>query len=272
MNKKTTDSIKEILTQKMDQLLKRRIETEPFNEKELATSNPFGYRLAPIEVWKGSKFERSLVTTLGQGIFEQVARVIAEGNGDYAENQLKLKKIEIDSGRKSMVDTILKEQREIAKKNKKTKKTILNTSWSDELRRILDATNNKTEEVDIIFDLYIKRKNGTEEFYSMKTVKPNLDQTQIAKKDILYIKAIKTDSHPYFALPYNPAGDDANYRKVHSIPYHLINMDDTNCVLIGSRFWNQIGQDDQTYNQLLNIFEEVGKLYSSPIKKDYFNL
>ncbi|MFK3938002.1 TdeIII family type II restriction endonuclease [Alkalihalobacillus sp. NPDC078783] len=64
----------------MERLINRRVNIEPFDEKEIEAKNPFGFRLVPVEVWKGSKFERSFVTILGQGIFEQIAKIIAEGS------------------------------------------------------------------------------------------------------------------------------------------------------------------------------------------------
>ncbi|WGE39170.1 TdeIII family type II restriction endonuclease [Bacillus stercoris] len=36
-------------------------------------------------------------------------------------------------------------------------------------------------------------------------------------------------------------------------------MDDTNFVLVDSSFWNQIGNDLNTYTELLDIFDEVGQ-------------
>lgn len=36
-------------------------------------------------------------------------------------------------------------------------------------------------------------------------------------------------------------------------------MDKDECVLIGSVFWNKVGQNERTYCELLEIFEETGK-------------
>ena len=57
----------------------------------------------------------------------------------------------------------------------------------------------------------------------------------------------------YFALPFNPAGEGQDYRKIHSIPYSIFDMS-SEPVLIGAAFWNKVGQDNNTYNQLLEIF------------------
>ncbi|KRU32619.1 type II restriction endonuclease TdeIII [Clostridium sporogenes] len=86
------------------------------------------------------------------------------------------------------------------------------------------------------------------------------------------MKAGKEDSETYFALPFNPAGEESLYRKAHSIPYKLFDMDKDESVLIGSEFWNKVGNDKNTYNELLKLFEEVGNKYSKVIKKDYLGL
>ncbi len=39
-------------------------------------------------------------------------------------------------------------------------------------------------------------------------MKPNLDQTEIAKKDMLMLKAADPDCEVFFALYYNPGGEN----------------------------------------------------------------
>lgn len=79
-----------------------------------------------------------------------------------------------------------------------------------------------------------------EEFYSIKTVKPNLDQAEIAKRDMLHTKAFKENSKVYFALPCNPAGED--YKKIYSIPYGLFDMSNKKCILIESDLGIKFGR------------------------------
>ncbi|MEM8528576.1 MAG: TdeIII family type II restriction endonuclease, partial [Bacteroidota bacterium] len=93
-------------------------------------------------------------------------------------------------------------------------------------------------------------------FISIKTVKPNLDQTEIAKKDMLLLKAHNPNYQTYFSLFYNPGGKERNdYNWL--IPFKLFNMHQDECVLIGKDFWDKIGGAN-TYNDLINIFAEVG--------------
>jgi len=261
MNKETVKKIEAVISEMMENIIHKRIVLEPFDEKKIEKNNPFGYRLVPIEIWKGSKFERSFVTSLGQKSFEQLARIIAEGTGAIAENQ-RTEIITINTWRKEKIDEILSLQR----------KSQRPPEWKTEVTEILALKNNKYEDLQVRFDLYIKRTNGKEEFYSIKTVKPNLDQTEIAKRDMLYTKSCKEESEVYFALPFNPAGEGGNYKKVHSMPYSIFNMDDDESVLIGAEFWNKVGKSENTYNELLNIFTQVGKKYSKTIRKDYLGL
>lgn len=49
-------------------------------------------------------------------------------------------------------------------------------------------------------------------------------------------------------------------------------MDKDDNVLIGKALWNKIGQADNTYDDLLNIFDNVGKSYIEKIKKEYLGI
>lgn len=261
MDTNTKARIEELISNMLERIIIRRTLTEPFDEIIIEKNNPFGYRLIPIEIWKGAKFERSFVTSLGQSVFEQVAKIIAQGTGAIAENQHD-EFVTINTWRKEKIDELLS----LHRGNKKA------PNWELEVTEILNLNNNKYEDLKVKFDLYIKRKDSTEEFYSLKTVKPNLDQTEIAKRDMLYMKACKVNSEVFFALPFNPAGEGGIYKSIHSIPYKIFDMDNDECVLIGSGFWNKVGQDENTYSELLEIFSKVGLKYTNIIRNDYLGL
>lgn len=273
MNIETKNKIEEHLRGVMKRIVERRTIQEPFNEDEIKNKNPFGYRLVPIEVWKGSKFERSFVTSLGQGIFEQIAKIIAEGSGAIAKNQY-VKSIRLNSWQLEKIDNILEKQRK-QKSNSKSKakgNTVKVKTINEELEFLRELDTDRYQDVNVLFDLYIKRKGGKEEYYSLKTVKPNLDQTETAKKDMLRLMTAEKNSEAYFALPYNPAGEGKSYKLAHAIPYKLFDMDNDNNVLIGKNLWNKIGGDNTTYNELLDIFDKVGEEYIAKIRQDYFGI
>ena len=222
MNKETKELVRQHVQAVMERLIVKRTVKEPFSKKEIAEKNPFGSLVVPVEVWKGAKFERSFVTTLGQGIFEQLGRIIAEGTGAFASNQYD-KTLTINTFRTETIDSIIKKQR--AKPKKGEKREI--PDFGKELDLISSLENEKYEDITVKSDLYIRRQDGKEEYYSFKTVKPNLDQTAEAKKNLFLLKAGDPQCQAYFALPYNPAGEGKLYTQAkHSIPNKLFNMDD----------------------------------------------
>jgi len=271
MNNETKQKVKQQLSDVMERILIKRTEKEPFNEDDIKQNNPFGYRLVPVEVWKGSKFERSFVTSLGQGIFEQIAKIIAEGSGAEAKNQY-VREINLNTWQIEQIDSILKKQRHknISKKKISDKSLDIKTV-KEEVSVLRELEIDRFEKVSVLFDLYIKRQDGKEEFYSLKTVKPNLDQTETAKKDMLRLMTAE-DAQAFFALPYNPAGDSNIYKSIHAIPYKLFDMDNDENVLIGRELWNKIGQADATYDELLELFDEIGEIYRTRIRKEYFGI
>src|SRR5699024_7543950 len=231
-------------------------------------NNPFGFRLVPLEVWQGSKFERSFVTTLGQGIFEQIAKYIAEGTGAYAENQHK-QEVVLNTFQNETIDNIISKQRQSTTRGKKNSINV--PDLHEEIEYLQNLNTPSIIESIIISDLYVKRLNGREEFYSFKTVKPNIDQTAIAKKNLLSLRVSDKNFESYFALPYNPAGDGKSYLEAgHPLPKKLFDMDDEDFVLVGAPLWNKLGEDSNTYEELLKIFEESGERSTKWIRREYF--
>lgn len=264
MNDNTKRLVREHIMIAMERKIHALTVTRPFVENDVEFKNPFGYRIVPIEVWKGSKFERSFVTTLGQGIFEQLGKIIAQGTGAHVENQYR-KVVTLNTFQIQSIEQSLERQ---GQARRRTTPDI--AQEIEELNRlIIDSNVNVT----VINDLYIRRQDGQEEFYSLKTVKPNKDTTIAAKKCLLYLKLGVPACEAYFALPFNPAGDGHSYiEQDHKMPCKWFSMDDTNYVLIGSALWNKIGADPDTYNELLEIFAEVGIITRNRIRTEYFGL
>jgi len=264
MDARTRQRVRDHILNAMDRKIHNLTVENPFNEELVLTLNPFGGRVVPNEVWLGSKFERSFVTTLGQGIFEQLGKIIAEGTGAYAENQY-TSVLTLNTFQTQTIEQIVERQGTVRTENV--------PDIQREIDNLLQLNIDSTIQVTVISDLYIRRQTGHEEFYSFKTVKPNKDQTAIAKKNLLYLKIAKPSCDAYFALPHNPAGEGNSYSaQSHKIPYKYFDMDNTNFVLIGSSLWNRIGQDENTYNELLEIFDEVGQVTRERIRREYFGL
>lgn len=268
MNEATRERVHTHVQAVMNRLIEKRTILEPFLEHQIAERNPFGFSVVPTEVWKGAKFERSFVTVLGQGIFEQLGKIIAEGAGAIAANQydkdLRLNTFQVDT-----IGDIISNQRARLRKGEIRQAPDL----TQELANLANLQTNRYQDISIKSDLYIRRPDGTEEYYSFKTVKPNLDQTAEAKKNLLMLRAGDSNCKAYFALPYNPAGEGNAYTLAgHSIPKKLFNMEDKEYVLIGGDLWNKIGNDENTYNELINIFQEIGQRSKERIRTEYFDL
>lgn len=262
MDNRTKDSVGSIITNVMEKILKRRCVTEPFKDEQVYLKNPFGARLVTMEVWKGAKFERSFTSCLGKAIFEQIAKVIAEGTGAIAHNQ-RSTLVRLCTHRIDYINELLLAQR----------RSEIQPDWVLEVEQMLTRTNNSFQELTVISDLCIIRPDGKEEFYSFKTVKPNLDQTENAKRNMLHLLADNPEREVYFALPYNPGGEGQPYIEArHNFPYKLFDMDNDPCVLIGSELWNKIGNSPDTFSELLDIFEETGRIYSPRIRTEYFGI
>lgn len=260
MNHVTKNRIKDRIRQKADSILDRRIREFPNDMAELFARNPFGARLVPDEIWKGSKFERSFVTSFGQGVYEQIALEIARGSGAIAENQHR-ETLTINTWQSEKINNILSDQRN---------NRGIHPDWEVELNSIRNLQTRSTINVSSHFDLYVKRPDDTEEYYSIKTVKPNLDQTEIAKRDMLRTMVAKDNALAYFSLPYNPDGDTNTYSW--SVPKKIFDMNNSTAVLIGSAFWNKVGNSSTTYTELLCLFDELGDEYHQRINTEFLNL
>ena len=153
MNEQTKERIKNRIRAKTDNILARRI--RGFNEdmSELLVRNPFGARLVPETIWKGSKFERSFVTSFGQGVYEQIAYEIAIGSGAEAQNQ-HAETLTINTWQEEAINNLLSDQR----RNQGSE-----PNWEQELADINKLETRSNVDVTVLFDLYVRRENGEEE-------------------------------------------------------------------------------------------------------------
>ena len=91
---------------------------------------------------------------------------------------------------------------------------------------------------------------------SIKTVKPNIDQTAEAKRDLLKLKINDPEAQVYFGLYYNPYGENkADY--AWAPPKGVFDFRNDSVVLIGRDYWDTLGGSG-TYDEVLQIAQEVG--------------
>lgn len=144
--------------------------------------------------------------------------------------------------------------------NLRDPKTSLATpNWNNEVSALssLHVTQSHPfENLRIISDLYWFR-DGAHNYASIKTVKPNIDQTAQAKKDLLSLKVADPTCNTFFCLYYNPYGEDrSDY--AHKAPANIFDFKKDACVLIGKDYWDHLGGIG-FYEELLDVFEEAGK-------------
>lgn len=212
--------------------------------KQDKTFRPFHEALLTNKLVIASAFERSFSTSFGQGPMEETSMILANATGAESVRH-----------KETMVNITKAAQDEISRITSSLRSGDAPPNWKKEIQRVLACKKGDFVVTRVISDLWMKR-HGVEYFFSLKTVKPNIDQTEIAKRDMLTLKAHQPDSETFFALYYNPGG---NTRKDYnwSVPFKIFDMINDPCVLIGEEYWDIIGGKG-TYHELLEIFGAVG--------------
>ncbi len=209
---------------------------------------PFHSRLLTRESIIWSQFERSFSTSFGQRLIERISLYVARATGATDARGQTETVVEIDNAYVAAIHEHISSLR--------TKRSGKRGSWSTDLREIIDNTRPsgemKTEYV--ISDLWF-RKNGVDNYVSIKTVQPNLDQTAQAKRDLLLLKLNDPSCNVYFGLYYNPYGD---LRESFKAPQasKIFDMTSDEVVLVGKQYWDSIGEAG-TYEEILEIAESA---------------
>ncbi|GAA4887581.1 TdeIII family type II restriction endonuclease [Ferrimonas pelagia] len=206
---------------------------------------PFHEALFSTEALKFSAFERSFSTSFGQGPIEEISLLIAKDNGFEAIRQHE-EELCVFKGSVDEIEQICSSLRDGNSQ----------PNWNREKKRICSFNKGDVVSRRLISDLYLT-KLGVKYYVSIKTVKPNLDQTEKAKRDMLLCLASSPENKPVFALYYNPYGEE-KIDYAHSVPNKLFDMSKDECVLIGKEYWDFLGGKG-TYSVLLALFDEVGK-------------
>ena len=241
----------------VDRVIERRVIGEPFDEQEFVATRPFHAALAPMELWKAARFERSFVTAMGQSALEQIAEIIASERCQSIRNRTTLQSVSQDQ-----LATIQRILDGLERGERKP-------DWQAELS-LVDAERGRgaAVEVRVISDLWVQNPGG-QEFYEMKSSKPNSDQTKVSKEKMLKLYAMDPSYQVYFALPDNPYVTRQAYGWPH--PKRWFNMTEDPCVLIGSEFWDNLGGEG-TYEGVLSIFREVGEETRPRIRREVLGI
>ena len=240
---KQTEEIKNLLRNKLnDKLSKYARET---------TSMPFLTKLMqdPEKVASYS-FIHSLSTILGQSVYEQVAKIIAEAHFDEVKTSYDVIG-EITNEENTAISKILQE---IKNKTRTANK-------ENEIKEILQVNHNKGRKIKVRADLFLKK--GVDEYYiEIKTAKPNIDVFVKSKQKLLeWIALRKKKVNTILAIPYNP---------YHQEPYSRFTMqgflDENKELYVAEKFWELLGGKG-TYEEVLKIFDEIGKEFKDKIQE-----
>lgn len=216
------------------------------------THRPFHAALLSENLLTNSRFERSFSTSFGQGAIEKISAEVLKYNGaTNVQNQF-ISNISIPSIKAQEISNIIHNLRN-------PKSSLATPNWSNEISNLSSIYITSTHpyiNLRIISDLYWF-KDGKHNYASIKTVKPNIDQTAQAKQDLLSLKVADPTCNTFFCLYYNPYGENrSDYN--HAAPANIFNFKTDECVLIGKDYWDHLGGTG-FYEELLDVFEDAGK-------------
>ena len=237
--------------QKIASLLSDKLDAKLKRYARESTSMPFLVKLMQDrERVAAYSFIHSLATTLGMSVYEDVSRIIAEEHSEECFTKYALGGV-ISKDQKSVIDNILRQLRNSERE----------CNIEKEIEEVLSANpkDGRDQKEGRIADLYMLR-DGIEQYFEIKTVKPNIDVFAKSKSKLLEWVARKRKKIKVFlAFPYNPY-----YPK----PYERFTLQGLvkpgEDILIGKDYWNYLGGGN-TFEELLELFDFVGKAYKEKI-------
>lgn len=223
--------------------------TRYVRETKNATDNldvkPFHARLLP-SLFNVELSERSFSTRSGSW-WQIIARHVGRQFHAEADNAHRLSG-NIKPAALQHIDEIVRQLNDPA--------THRRPDRTQDIAEVLTVQSPGGENATVLADFYVKRHDGVEMYFEIKTPQPNKDTSMAMKRFILRIAAMRKDSlaEAYAATAYNPFGDGKPYTWNYAKQFLEIGQD----ILIGRDFWTKIG-DEHTFDELLEVSESVGK-------------
>lgn len=221
---------------------------------------PFHHRLLGKDRYATFSFIQSMNTTFGISIWEQVAVILAKGAGNHAARQHKLLG-EIDADTEKVISGI-------HYKLRKGETATDKIHEIEQIRKNIKAGEPKTDP-DSVVDLFVNIKNE-ENYFDITSAKPNMKEFVALKLKLLRWTGLRLSQEKKIkvftrlAIPYNPYHPESYERWTLRGLYDLKKGE----ILVGSEFWNFVAADD-IYEELLDVFQEVGKKLRSEIDKKF---
>jgi hypothetical protein len=244
LSDQTRTAIRTFLLQEVTRYIEENLGNLP-----AADAQPFHARLMPA-LFGTTLSERSFSTRLGLW-FQRMALLVARQFNQAAEANY-LVTGEVQPAAEAQITAIL------AQMDGPPPKRV--PSRAADTAQVLGLQYPGGTSRQVRSDLFIRRHDGSEVYFEMKTVKPNKGTFLEMKRAILMIMAMRFQQHSqaYAGMSYNPAGDGNVY-----IPDYNLFLELGTDLVIGRPFWSFIG-DEQTYDELLEIAQEVG-LEAAPL-------
>lgn len=226
-----------------------------FDWEEFKRNEAFKAIMMPSPLfWVLANFERSFTQKLGQQMYEEFGRAVANANsavGD-AETQHSCTGLQISHVEESRIETIISELGNGSRE----------PDWEaevEEIQSIPSRRGNLKSVGQITWDLWVEDfRSGRPLAAEIKTPKPNRDQTMESKRQMLKTVAAykhRDDLTPItrYVFPFNPYGEPEDYEWWP--PQAFFDVQESDGMLIAEGFWDAIGGDG-TMEGLFNFLLE----------------
>lgn len=246
-------SLNEKIKKEITDLLEKKIQEKLKRYTRETSSMPFLMRLVQdSEKVAAYSFIHSIATTLGMSIYEDVSKIIADETSKECFTGYDVGGV-LSREQKSVIDEIVRNLRNGEKK----------VNHEQEVKQVLNASakEGKAQKEGRIADLYMLR-NGVENYFEIKTVKPNIDVFTKSKTKLLeWVGRRRKIIKVFLAFPYNP---------YHPQPYERFTeqglLERGKEFLIGEEYWDFLGGKN-TFKSLLELFDMVGKKFKKEIQQ-----
>ncbi len=254
-------AIKEVISNMMDEVMENVLFKDPFVKEIHHSVKPLYDALVPIEISKGSHFERHF-DIIFNDVWTKLVQVIAiEVHGNCTLRQNISGRIGIKSLKR--IQQVLCTLDLNTSTQEKVKR-----DWKTQLEYIKKGGGNLYP-IDITCDIFIhNEETNTKYAIELKDHLTNTFEAKASKEKMFKLMAMtpKQVDFAYFALPNNHYGKDEYFKS--AFPMKLFNVQNDEPVLIGVEFWELIGGVG-TYNHLITELNLIGKNYKKQIKKSF---
>ena len=219
---------------------------------EKGDKHPFLLSLFGYEFLLKTKIGQSLQTTFGT-LYENICEEVAHNFGNKCEKQKKIygfidEEIILYLDRLDNISYIPNRTREISDiRNICKKKFIINR---DKRKEYADST----------VDVFVETFDGKKILIDITTVKNNKKSFMILKKKTLRWAALMLSNNPkldveaYFAIPYNPEGNNIDDIEYNSFSKYYDRSD----LLVGDELWKKVSNNNFSILDLIKIFDNLG--------------